>query len=136
MPDSVGSRERDLAVTTDRGGSSHHTQGSAFELFRNGEGDAFVDMDVDGHRETHPVSSKAFRHWLNLKGFDHTGKLPAAAELKRQTELLQAKAVQQETPVHEVHARAAFAAASAYVSRVFLVPAQPNERPYTLEKSK
>jgi hypothetical protein len=73
MPDSVGSRERDLAVTTDHGVSSHHTQESAYELFHNGVGDAFVDMDVDGHRETHPVSSKAFRHWLTLKGFDHTG---------------------------------------------------------------
>jgi hypothetical protein len=115
MPDSVKTPEHDLAVTTDRGGSSHHTQGSVFELFRNGEGDAFVDLDVDGHRETHSVSSKAFRHLLTLKGFDHTGKVPAAAELKRQTELLQAKAVQQGSLECEVYVRAAFANDCIYI---------------------
>src|ERR1019366_9202898 len=80
-----------------------------------GVGDAFVDMDVDGHRETHPVSSKAFWHRLTLKGFDHTGKVPAAAELKRQIELLQAKAVQKEAPVREVFVRAAFANGCIYI---------------------
>jgi hypothetical protein len=102
-------------VTTDRGRSSHHTQGSAYELFHNGEGEAFVDMDVDGHRETHPVSSKAFRHWLTLKGFDHTGKVSAAAELKRQTELLQAKAVQPGSLEREVYVRAAFVDGCIYI---------------------
>src|ERR1035437_6331776 len=102
-------------VTTDYDQSSRHTTGLTFELFHNGKGDAFVDMDVDGHRETHPVSSKAFRHWLTLKGFDRTGKVPAAAELKRQIELLQAKAVQQETPVCEVHIRTAYAEGCIYI---------------------
>ena len=115
MADSVKTPEYDLAVTIDHCGSSRHTQGSAYELFHNGEGDAFVDMDVDDHRETHPVSSKAFRHWLTLKVSDHTGKLPAAAELKRQIEWLQAKAVQNETPMREVFVRAGFANGRIYI---------------------
>ena len=102
-------------VTTDYDQSSRHTPGLTFELFHNGKGDAFIDLDVDGHRETHPVSSKAFRHWLTLKGFDHTGKVPAAAELKRQTELLQAKAVQQGSLEREVYVRAAFANGRIYI---------------------
>src|ERR1017187_41772 len=115
MSDSVKTTEYDLAVTTDHGGSSRHTQGSAYELFHNGEGEAFVDMVFVGHRETHPVLSKAFRHWLTLKGFDHTGKVPAAAELKRQTELLQVKAVQQGSLEREVYVRAAFANDCIYI---------------------
>lgn len=115
MSDSVKTPEYDLAVTTDRGGSSHQTQQSAFELFHNAEGDAFVDIDLDGHRETHPVLSAAFRYWLTLKGFDHTGKVPAAAELKRQIELLQAKAVQPGSLEREVYVRAAFADGCIYI---------------------
>jgi hypothetical protein len=102
-------------ATTDYDQSSRHTPGLTFELFHNGKGDAFIDLDVAGHRETHPVSSKAFRHWLTLKGFDHTGKVPAAAELKRQTELLQAKAVQQGSLEREVYVRAAFANGRIYI---------------------
>jgi hypothetical protein len=114
MPDSLKT-PKDLAVSTDNGRSSHHTQGSTYELFRNAEGDAFVDMDVDGHRETHPVSSKTFRHRLALEQLERTGKAPAAAELKRQTELLQAKAVQQVSLEREVYVRAAFANDCIYI---------------------
>ena len=39
-------------VTTGNGRSSHHTQESAYELFHNRDGNAFVDIYVLGHRET------------------------------------------------------------------------------------
>ena len=115
MSETLGSPERDLAVRTDHGGSSHHTQGPTFELFHSGEGDAFVDIHVHGHRETHPVSSKAFRHWLALKVFEHTGKMPSTTDLKCQIELAQAKAAQPDSPEREVYVRTAFADGHIYV---------------------
>lgn len=112
MSESVRTSEHDLVIATDRGGSSDPT---ASELFHNGDGDAFVDIYVDGHRETHPVLSEAFRQWLRLKAFEHTGKAPATAELKRQIELLQAEAVQPGSPEREVHLRAAFVDGRVYI---------------------
>ena len=115
MSETLGSPERDLAITTDQSGSSHHTPGSVIELFHTGGGDAYVDISVDGHRETYPVSSKAFRHRLTLMAFEHTDKMPNSTDLKRQIELAQAKAVQPESPEHEVYVRAAFVDGHIYV---------------------
>jgi hypothetical protein len=97
----------DLPVTTDHGRSSQHTEGPPFELFRNREGNAFVDMHVDGHRETRAVLSDTFRRWLALKLYEVTGKAPSRAELTRQVELLEAKALRPDIPERDIYIRAA-----------------------------
>ena len=99
----------------DNAWSSHRAREPAFELFRSPDGDAFVDVQVDGHRETHPVTSQQFRHWFALHLFDLTDEAPTATELKRRIELLQAKAAQQEMPVREVYVRIAFAEHRIYI---------------------
>ena len=86
---------------------SDRAPGSLFELFRSPEGDAFVDLYVQGHRETYAVTSQQFRHRLTLIMLEHTGEAPTGTELKRRIELFQAKAVQPETPEREVYFRTA-----------------------------
>src|SRR5215813_779035 len=34
------------------------------ELFHDSVGDPFASVEVDGHSETHPIRSRAFRNWL------------------------------------------------------------------------
>ena len=36
----------------------------AAELFHTPDRVGFADLDIDGHRETWPIRSKGFRHWL------------------------------------------------------------------------
>ena len=83
-------------------------------MFHTPAGQAFVEIRVKGHRETYPISSKAFGHWLSLQRYEFTGK-PSPAELKRQAGMLEAKAVQPDTPEREVHLRTAFADGRAYL---------------------
>jgi hypothetical protein len=95
--------------------SSLRAPGSTVELFRSPDGNAFVDIYVEGHRETYLLSSKGFRHRVALDLQQRARKPPAAAELTRHIELLQAKAAQQETSVFEVYVRAACVADRIYV---------------------
>jgi hypothetical protein len=110
MPDAPGP-----SLPVGSASSSHRAPGSAFELFHNREGIAFADIFVRGHRETYPISSKEFRHRLALDLLERTRKAPAAAELKRRIELLQAKALQPETPLHEVYVRTASVGDRVYI---------------------
>ena len=85
------------------------------EAFHTPAGQAFVDACVKDVRQTWPVQSKDFRRWLALELYERTGKVPAAAELKRQIELLEAKALQPDTLEREVHLRAACANGHVYL---------------------
>jgi hypothetical protein len=105
MSDSVETPEYpSLTGTTS---SSHRAPGLTFELFRDGQGIAFVDIYVAGRRETYRISSKEFRQRLALDLSQRTRKPPAAAGLKCRIELLEGKALQPESPVREVYVRAA-----------------------------
>ena len=67
----------------------------------------FVDLYVQGHRETYLLTSEQFRDRLGLVLLERTGEAPTTAELKRHIEVLRLKAVRQETPVREVYVRTA-----------------------------
>jgi hypothetical protein len=40
---------------------------SATSLFHDPNGAAFADLAIDGHRETWPIRSRQFRHWLRRR---------------------------------------------------------------------
>jgi hypothetical protein len=76
------------------------------ELFHNPDGDAFVDIEVRGHRETYPVRSKAFKQWLSLEFYRANGKPPAADAVKQALSLTEGRA-RYEAPERDVHLRVA-----------------------------
>src|SRR5215204_5274764 len=43
------------------------------ELFHSGDGTAFADLTLDGHRETWPLRSIRMRSWLRRKYYEATG---------------------------------------------------------------
>jgi hypothetical protein len=47
--------------------------GACDEVFHTVTGTAFVDLLVDGHRETWPIRSKRFRGWLRRRYYQATG---------------------------------------------------------------
>jgi hypothetical protein len=75
-------------------------------LFHSPDGVAFVDIEVNGHRETHPVRSKAFKEWLSLEFFRQNGKPPGADALEQSLVLAEARA-RYEAPEMEVYLRVA-----------------------------
>jgi hypothetical protein len=106
MPDPGKTPEHGTTLSTRNAWSSHGSQEPAFEVFHSPEGVAFADIFVRGHRETHPIKSKEFWRGLALYLLEYTGEAPSA-ELKRRIELLDAKALQPESPVREVYLRVA-----------------------------
>ena len=104
---SIESRKHNPALSIDLDWSPRRAPGSLFELFRSPEGDSFVDLYVQGHRETYLLTSEQFRDRLGLVLLERTGEAPTTAELKRHIEVLRLKAVRQETPVREVYVRTA-----------------------------
>lgn len=72
-------------------------------------------MYVDGHRETHKVSSETFRQRLLLRSLERHGKAPTAADLKSHIEQARAKATNLTSPERKVYVRAACANGHIYI---------------------
>lgn len=64
----------------------------AAELFHATDGDGYADIEVDGHRETWPIRSRGFRHWLSQCFFDDSGGAPGSEALQASLNALEAKA--------------------------------------------
>jgi len=79
---------------------------AAVELFHDPSGDAYATLPVADHRETHPLRSKAFRHWLARRFHERTGKTPNAQALVDATNVLAGKAIF-DGPEHAVFTRLA-----------------------------
>ena len=62
------------------------------ELFHTADGTGFVDLDVNGHRETWPINSKGFRRWLARRFFEETDGAPNSDALKSALGVIEAKA--------------------------------------------
>ncbi|MGB8323165.1 MAG: hypothetical protein WCE52_09405, partial [Candidatus Acidiferrum sp.] len=54
---------------------------SCTELFHSPDRIEFVSFSAAGHRETHPVKSGAFRHYLRRLAYGMTGKVPSASAI-------------------------------------------------------
>ena len=75
---------------------------------------AFADLTIDGHRETWPIRSRQFRHWLRRRYFEETGSAASAETVRSALDLLEARA-QFDAPERMVHIRVA-----EYDDRIYL----------------
>jgi hypothetical protein len=84
------------------------------DLFHTATSVAFVDIMVDGHRETWPIRSKRFRGYLRRCYYQATGDAASAAEIRSALDLLEARA-QFDGPERAVHVRIAEHAGHIYL---------------------
>jgi hypothetical protein len=77
---------------------------SATSLFHDPNGAAFADLAIDGHRETWPIRSRQFRHWLRRRYYEETGNAASTETIRSALDLLEARA-QFDAPERPVHIR-------------------------------
>jgi hypothetical protein len=75
-------------------------------LFHDPSGTAFADLTIEGHRETWPIRSRQFRHWLRRRYYKEYGSAASAETIRSALDLLEARA-QFDAPEHAVHVRIA-----------------------------
>jgi len=78
----------------------------AESLFHDPNGTAFADLAIDGHRETWPIRSRQFRHWLRRRYYEETGSAARTETVRLAVDLLEARA-QFDAPERTVHVRVA-----------------------------
>jgi hypothetical protein len=61
-------------------------------LFHEPDRTAYADLIIDGHRETWPIRSKGFRHWIARQYYDVERGAPGAAALQAALAVIEAKA--------------------------------------------
>ena len=76
------------------------------DLFNTAEGTAFIDLTINGHRETWPVRSLRIKSWLRRTYYEVTGEAPRAAAVGAALDLLEALA-QFDSPRRSVFVRTA-----------------------------
>src|SRR3974377_396026 len=75
-------------------------------LFHTATGTAFIDIEIDGHRETWPVRGKQLRAWLRRRYYEHTGEALGGEAIRSMLDLLEARA-QFDAPERTIHVRSA-----------------------------
>jgi hypothetical protein len=78
----------------------------AATLFHTATGTAFIDIEIEGHRETWPVRGKQLRAWLRRRYYDETGGALAVEIIRPMLDLLEAHA-QFDASERTVHVRVA-----------------------------
>jgi len=77
-------------------------------FFLTGDHRPHVDLSIDGHRETHQISSVQFGHWLRHQYYLDRKKAPAPSALKACLATLEADAhFGEDSERHEVYLRVA-----------------------------
>src|SRR5215510_3286061 len=84
------------------------------EFFHTDAGTAFVDLLINGNRETWPIRSKRFRTWLRRRHYEITRTAASAAAINSALDLLEAQA-QFEGPEREIRVRLAEHAGHIYL---------------------
>jgi hypothetical protein len=75
-------------------------------LFHTATGVAYVDLEIDQHRETWPIRSKQFRAWLQRRHYERTGEAMGLGTIRSILDLLEARA-QFDAPERPIHVRVA-----------------------------
>jgi hypothetical protein len=65
---------------------------NAAELFHTPDRTGFADMNINGHRETWPIRSKGFRHWLARRYYEERRGAPSSEALQSALNVIEAKA--------------------------------------------
>src|SRR5437660_176725 len=84
------------------------------EFFHTPAGTGFVDLLINGNRETWPIRSKRFSTWLRRCHYEATGTAASAAAIRSALDLFEAQA-QFEGPERAVHVRLAEHAGHIYL---------------------
>jgi hypothetical protein len=84
------------------------------EFFHTAAGTAFVDLLINGNRQTWPIRSIRFRTWLRHRHYEATRTAASAAAINSALDLLEAQA-QFEGPERAVHVRLAEHAGHIYL---------------------
>jgi hypothetical protein len=84
------------------------------KFFHTDAGTAFVDLLINGNRETWPIRSKRFRTWLRRRHYEITRTTASAVAINSALDLLEAQA-QFEGPEREVRVRLAEHAGHIYL---------------------
>jgi hypothetical protein len=84
------------------------------KFFHTPAGTGFVDLLINGNRETWPIRSKRFRTWLRRRHYETTRTAASAAAINSALDLAEAHA-QFEGPEREVHVRLAEHAGHIYL---------------------
>ena len=74
------------------------------KLFHTADKTGFADVEINGHRETWPIGSKGFRHWLAHLFFQETQGAPSSETLQSALNVIEAKA-NFDAPERVVHVR-------------------------------
>jgi hypothetical protein len=75
-------------------------------LFHTATGTAFIDIEIDGHRETWPIRGKQLRAWLRRRYYEQTGEALGGEAIRSMLDLLEARA-QFDAPERTIHVRTA-----------------------------
>jgi phage/plasmid primase-like uncharacterized protein len=86
----------------------------AAQLFRTPDGEAYVDVTRDGHRETYALHSRDFKRWLKHAFYEETGGSPGSEVFNAALGTIEAKAIF-EGPEHEVYVRVAGHGGNIYI---------------------
>jgi hypothetical protein len=70
------------------------------------DSEGYTTLEVNGHRESWPISSKGFRRWLSKRFYDEHSKAPGSQALQDALNVIAGKAVH-EGPEHEIAVRLA-----------------------------
>ncbi len=62
------------------------------DLWHDAAGDAFCTFPVNGHRETWPVRSAAFKRWLSARAYEELGLVPGNQAVEDTLRVLEARA--------------------------------------------
>jgi len=84
------------------------------ELFHTATGAAFVDLLINGRRETWLIRSKRFRAWLRRRYYQETGDALSAEAIRSALDLLEAQA-QFDAPERAIYVRVAEHAGHIYL---------------------
>jgi hypothetical protein len=84
------------------------------KLFRTGEGVAYADIHINGHRETWSIRTKGFKNWLSRRFYQETKGAPSSDAMNAALGIIDAEA-QFNSPVMEVHVRIAGLGDSIYL---------------------
>jgi hypothetical protein len=103
--------------------------GCSGALFHTPDNKCFADLEIDGHRETWPIRSKSFHHWLARGFFEMTGRAANSQAWRSALDIIEAKA-RFDSPQRVVHLRV-----GAWAGRMYLDLADESWRAVEIDVS-
>ena len=84
------------------------------DCFHTADDTGYVDLNINGHRETWPIRNRGFKRWLTRRFYESTGGAPNSEALQAALNVLEARA-HFDAPQRDVHIRVAGHAGTLYI---------------------